>query len=969
MENLTEKPEKPSASRRWLIIIISCVVLLAGLVGGGIWLFRPEDDLPADVEVKPIVEAKEPDVDAPDAVMAVTLDVEKDIGLSEGWQGRIDAAVKAAYEAGFNCIIMPIYAEKGAIYKSSHYSMADANDYLEYAVKATHERAMLLYIGADPLLSAKSGQNDLTDQAALRVTANELAQVCSRYSADGVLLTPATLKEGNPSYASYTADGGSMGYSEYARQMLGIYIGKVAREIRISGGGVCVGTVADFNSREEALDWAKEGAVDFVNVACEPTEFNEAAFSQTATEWLTSFEGIAPLYMQMPISAVSSGAAASDLQARCEWLIKAKNGGIVFDSFHIVTSQDGGVSKLREYISTLADENYGIRKLAVHSPSARSFETYSNKVSFIGASDPNHPLTVNGQQVERSETGYFSLDINLKVGKNTVTIVHKDVTEVYTVTYNKVLIKSIFPAGENFYSGGASVTVSAIAHAGCTVKARLGTEIVEMVSTGPASNDEAEMFVVYTATFTMPKADVVPVEVGELIVTATKGGEAETKSGGKIIVRAATTPVNPNDTPASSAYESGYGIKVGEGDRYVAEVAVYQTETLDIITPTDERSRPTNAYLPQGTVDYCNDTDIVFNNPESGHSNSFRNLDYGKRVYSDKNIKLFKAILPETNTVTAVKTAIEGRHTAITLDVAWKAPFNVTLAPQSYTDPYPKSGRPDYSVTETTYTYVEIEFCYTVSGQGKVSFSDDHPLFKSAEWVKCESGNYGLRLWLKREGQFYGWTAEYNKDNQLVFSFLNPFQVTESNNAYGYSLEGAVILIDAGHGGSDCGAVGSSKQYTEAVLNLILARKIQRELEDLGATVIMTRSDDSLTSLDSRATLTAKTKPDLFISVHRNASVNTSARGYENFYFYPFSKSLGDAVAKHVGGSFTQNRGVTFYPFYVCRVSSCPSILTENGFVTNRNDLEMIKADSHNNAVAKGTVAGIVEYLASIKID
>lgn len=967
-ENPVSLPKRPGAffaRRRVWILIVCAVVLLAG--GGVAWkLLSPAQ--PADGPVDPIQPAAEPVVDAPEAVLGVRLDVEEDLGTQEGWQDRADAAVKAAYEAGFNCLIVPLYTQSGAICSGTQYAMANGTDYLKYLVSAAHSQAMLLYVSADPLLAPDGDQYDLCRDEDIRRIGDELADICSRYGTDGVLLTPSAPKDGNPSYTSYTAMGGSMGYESYARLMLELYVGKVAREIRTAGGGVCVGAVSPFEQREEALLWAKDGAVDFVTVACDATPYDAETFGAEASAWLEDFRDEIPLYMQMPVSGVRAGTiTAADVQSCCEYLIQADNGGLLFDSFSVVTSQEKGMTALRQYISGLADENYGIRKLSVHSPSSHSFETYSDTVSFIGASDPNYPLTVNGEEVERTATGYFSLDIPLAVGKNTITLVHKDVTEVYTVTYNKVLIKSIYPSGESYYPGEASVTVSVVAYAGCTIKARLGSEVVTMSGGEAVGPDDAEAFVNYAATFTMPKADVVPVEVGDLIITAARGGESETKSGGKIFVRAAEGSANPNDTPPSTAYESGYGIQVGVGDRYVAEVTTAQTETLDIITPTDERSRPTNAYLPQGTVDYCNDTDIIFHNPESGNTNSFRNLDYGKRVYSDKNIKIFKATLPETNTVTAVKTQTDARYTTVTFDVAWKAPFQVTLAPQSYANPYPSSGRPDYSVTETTYTYVEIEFCYTVSGQGKVDLGDNNPVFRSAEWVRCESGNYGLRLWLKTPGKFYGWTAEYNKDNQLIFTFLNPYQVTEANNAYGYSLEGAVIVIDAGHGGSDCGAIGSSKQYTEAVLNLILARKIQRELENLGATVVMTRGDDSRVSLESRANLTTQIKPDLFVSVHRNASTNTAARGYENFYFYPYSKALGDAVGKRTAPNFTVDRGVTFYPFYVCRVSCCPSILTENGFVTNQNDLEMIKSDSHNNAVAAATVAGIVDYLASLK--
>ena len=74
-----------------------------------------------------------------------------------------------------------------------------------------------------------------------------------------------------------------------------------------------------------------------------------------------------------------------------------------------------------------------------------------------------------------------------------------------------------------------------------------------------------------------------------------------------------------------------------------------------------------------------------------------------------------------------------------------------------------------------------------------------------------------------------------------------------------------------------------------------------------------------------------------------------------------------DSVYNRVKGDFTTDRGVQFYPFYVTRVSCCPSILTENGFVSNADDLQMIKEDSHNEALARHTVEGIIDYFLSIK--
>ena len=958
-----QNPITRKSIKAWLIVAVAVVVAAAGITAG-IFAYKhylENNSVPTTAE--PIEQVKEPEVDAPDAILAVTLN--KADFVSKSWQTQVEIKINKAYNSGMNCIVVPAFADNKAIYKSVHFDSLDDNDYLSTIVDLAHKKAMTVFIEFNPIIKSDDAkQYNICKDSSVTESANEIVNLCRSYGVDGVILSPSELAKNNPTYSDYSANGGSMGYDKFAQLMLGKFMCKVAKEVRISGGGVCVGASVELDSFEQNKDWASNGALDFVVVKSAFVDLEE--FKLSASAWIDSVNADVEVYFNLPASQLSAENTASKLCEQCNFLIEKSNASFIFDSFNVVSKASSDFAELTALLASINNEEYGIRTLSIQSPSAHTFSTYADTVSFIGSSDPNHPLKLDGKEVERTSTGYFTITLKLKEGKNTFVFTHKEATKTYNVTYNRVLIKSIYPSQEVFYDGGTSVTVSVIAYNGCTVKARLGNDVVDMVGGAPVSNDADESFVGYTAEFTLPKADVVPIEVGELIVTAHRNGDSETKSGGKIVVRAKSDTSSVTESTASSAYESGYGIQVGVGDRYVAEVAQYQTETLDIIKPTDERSRPTNAYLPQGTVDYCNDADIFFYNPESGNTNAFRNLDYGKRVYSDKNIKIFKATLPETNTVTAVDTTNTGRHTVITFDVAWKAPFNVTLAPQTYKNPYPKSGRPDYSITSTTYQYIDLEFCYTVSGQGKVELGDN-PVFSKAEWVKCASGNYALRLWLKNEGKFYGWIAEYNEDNQLEFYFLNPYQLTTSLNSYGYKLDGAVIVIDAGHGGADVGAVGSSKQYTEATLNLMLARKIQRELEELGATVIMTRTDNSAVTLDERTKQTDEIKPDLFISVHRNASNNTSARGYENYYFAPFSKALADSVYNRVKGDFTTDRGVQFYPFYVTRVSCCPSILTENGFVTNSNDLEMIKADSHNEALARHTVEGIIDYFLSIQ--
>lgn len=949
-----------SAAAALLVVLIATLsVLIFKICTGTLWVPKTAAPISTETEAK---------AEAPQDMLGGYITVGKDVIMSDEWKESVKSLLSDAHDNGFTCVVVPLAADNKVIYKSSVFKSTEV-DYLEYIVKTAHKYAMTVYASADPLQSPK-GQYDVTSADSVKDVSTELCNVCIKYKVDGIVLSNLKLKSDNPSYKMYSADGGSMGYDKYAAGALKNYVREVCVQLRKSAGGKCVGVSVSADRYDEAKAWSDCGATDFTMVTDNSFDLLSAdGFHAVSDKWLKSDSGIKRVYFVLDASEVGSDETHTDdaLADQAAYLVSNGADGILIDSF----SATANAQKLLVYLSTINNESYGIHKLTVTSPSSHEFTTYTDTVSFIGASDPSSPLTINDTEVKRTDTGYFSVDEKLKQGENIFVIKHKKNTETYKITYRKTLIKAVYPDEESYYNGGTAVTVSAVARQGCSLTARVGNSVQKMTAIGASSNDSADNFVSYIATFTMPQAQDTPIEVGKLIVSAKLGKDSENVSGGKLIVRSAKDKSEVQYDTADKAYQSGYGIEVGVGDRYVAEISKYQMETLDIVNPIDERSRPTNAYLPQGTVDYCDDNDSVFYNPETGNTNTFRNLAYGKRIYTTngEGVAIFKAKLPSTNTLTAVGSKDDGHHTVLTFDVAWKAPFNVTLAPQDYDNPYPASGRPSYAISSTTYQYVDIEFCYTAgsSCQGTVDVSAS-PVFSSAEWVKGANGNYNLRLWLRKAGSFYGWTAKYNDKNQLEFYFLDPAVIKQSNNGYGYDLSGVTVVIDAGHGGPKSpGAVGSSKEYTEAVLNLILAKKVQRELENIGATVVMTRTTDKTVSLDERARITTNTMPDAFVSIHRNSSASSSARGYDDYYFEPYSKALADSVYGPSASNFTTGRGSQFYPFYVTRVSCCPSILTENGFMSNSSDLEMIKTDWHNEALACSITQGIVNYFASIQ--
>ncbi len=953
-----------------LVIIIGSIIIALMLIATVVLaIVLPKLNESADIpdiptQAEGIVE-HEPITSAPNAIMGVRMEPGVDFELGDGYEQKVDLLLTGVLDSGNTCVIAPLFNEEGALYKSGRYTSVDGNDYFKAISDSAAARSLMLYASFEATRS-ESGAFDVTSDENLQTVISEVTNICANYRLSGIVLEMPDISKIKPSYESFEKNGGGVSYEEYCRQAYAVFVRKLCSGIRKSGSGVCIGARIPADNISLAEELVENGALNFVSVSSLSFDMTQnGTFDLSVKAWLDAFKNLKPIYFELDCSAIGiNGVTENTLIAQSERLIKLGNNGFIKTSARLAEK----LSDLNICLNSAKDESFGITELSITSPSSNQFVTYSNSVSFIGAFDPLYPLTVNGEKIKSTDTGYFSFDSKLERGVNTFVFEHKGSKKTYKIEFRDIIIKSIFPTSEQWVNGGTTITVSAVAKNGSELWARLGNETVQMTYAGGASNDPADIFASFVASFKMPEAKDVPTDVGSLIVTASHKGESETKAGGRVHVRAiGTESDNVTSLPPDAAYESGYGITVGQGNRYVAEVCIYETETLDVIKPTDERSRPTNANLPMGTVDYCTDADELYYNPESGNTNAFRTLDFGKRVYSDKNIKIFKAILPETNAITAVDCSNNGRHTSITFDTAWKAPFNLTLSPQEYKAPYKKNGRPDYSISETTYEYVDIEFCYTESGQGAIEFEND-PVFSKAEWVKGSRGYYVLRLWLKEKGKFYGWSAKYNEKNQLVFTFLNPVQIEKASNKYGYSLNGVKIVIDAGHGGKySPGAVGSSKQYTEAVLNLILARKVERELKNLGATVIMTRTADTTLSLDDRNKITVAEQPDLFISLHRNSSASSASRGYDNFYYYPYSKALADAIYKTSVTNFTTGRGVQFYPFYVARVTCCPSILTENGFMSNSADLEMIKTDEHNEKLASSITQGVVNYLASIK--
>lgn len=180
------------------------------------------------------------------------------------------------------------------------------------------------------------------------------------------------------------------------------------------------------------------------------------------------------------------------------------------------------------------------------------------------------------------------------------------------------------------------------------------------------------------------------------------------------------------------------------------------------------------------------------------------------------------------------------------------------------------------------------------------------------------------------------------------------------------------IVIDAGHGGYDPGAVAKNGTR-EKDLALELALKTEELLKPYGYNVLLTRRTDKYVGLKERANIANRNNADLFISYHINSAGNIeSANGIETLYCpagrssikqenqYPFAKIVQDELIK---GTNARDRGVKSRPeLAVLNSTKMPAVLIEAGFITNTREQNLLKTDSYQEKIAKSVINAINKY-------
>lgn len=227
------------------------------------------------------------------------------------------------------------------------------------------------------------------------------------------------------------------------------------------------------------------------------------------------------------------------------------------------------------------------------------------------------------------------------------------------------------------------------------------------------------------------------------------------------------------------------------------------------------------------------------------------------------------------------------------------------------------------------------------------------------------------------------------------------------------AAKGYTVVLDAGHGGKDPGAVGKFSQEKDLNLSLVLkmGELLKAQYPDLN--IVYTRSTDVFIPLQTRADIANKNNADLFISIHTNASENKNSKGVETFIlgtekaeknldvamrenavmklesdykttyqgfdpnsidsyimfelmqnnFMDQSLQFATQVQKHFVGHLNRSdRGVQQASFWVLLKTACPAILFEMGFISNAEEEKYLNADSTMDNMATALVNAFAAY-------
>ena len=212
----------------------------------------------------------------------------------------------------------------------------------------------------------------------------------------------------------------------------------------------------------------------------------------------------------------------------------------------------------------------------------------------------------------------------------------------------------------------------------------------------------------------------------------------------------------------------------------------------------------------------------------------------------------------------------------------------------------------------------------------------------------------------------------------LTFNANNTVMPASSN----VNSDRTTIILDAGHGGMDGGAVGINGEL-EKDINLAIVKNLQQLFEFSGFNVILTRAEDrsmhsegvtgirnqKISDMENRKAIIDAHPNSFFFSIHQNRFTDSQFHGAQMFYAqinpenHKLAQALQDSFAQLQPGN---NREIKIIDndLYLFKATTQPAVLIECGFLSNPNEAALLNNSDYQKQVAFAIFRGIMDYLS-----
>ena len=559
--------------------------------------------------------------------------------------------------------------------------------------------------------------------------------------------------------------------------------------------------------------------------------------------------------------------------------------------------------------------------IATGRPASGSTVT-EGSINITGGSNPAYPVYYKGAKVPRTKGGFFSVFVPLANGKNNIVFTQNGGEYTHVLTrgssassppsayvypqMSSYKIEVIKPVNEIITTPGDKITVWVQAPSKSAVTAKLGGSVINLTPTTEPPDEGVYMTEVYSGTITLPNTQ----PKGELIDL------------GNIIISASRG--------GEKAEITGVRVRLVNESAYRPCEVIKDYSHLKISTES------------KYWEDTCLPASVGMRDNVIGFKDGYYKLGFGGWIAAENVV-----LLPEktllVNRILSAAMENTGKTTEIRFAVTENVPVNAKCSDGVF--------------------FITL---YNTPDGARLLNLTDNPVFSSVKNSSSKSNKTVTYTFdLIDSDNWYGFDVVY-EGGFIIIRVKNPIKKIEGNKP----LEGLKIMVDAGHGGTDTGALGflGVKGKNEKDLNLEIALALKTKLISLGAEVVMMRETDITMDSTERMATYNEAYPDLLLSVHHNSLGDGSDLAFVKGLLPLYCNDAGRLLAKSIGHTAATElnryeRAARYQILFMCWGHKFPSALIEMSFICNPEEYEFALSPAGVQRSADAIADGIISWI------